>query len=727
MAGAFLGSIYATLELKTAKFSGAVASSKGQLATIGGAAGKTAKAFAPIGLAAGAALTYAGVQAGKFESRMADVSTLIAGDSTQAVNTLKDGILAMAKEIPKSPDELGASAYAITSAGITDASEALKVLESSAKLAVAGLGTTEEATNLMTSSINSFSKEGLSADQISNILFKTVKNGKTTVAELSSGFGAVAGQVADMGIPMEDFMSSVSALTTVGMPASQAYTSLKAVMSGLTRETETSKKVFGELGVKTFKELIAKTGGIGKAMQAVKGAVGDNDAEMLKLVGSTEALSAIQSISGPTAEAYANTLADMKDESYGVEQAFQKQKETAENSFKLLKNQVETSAISIGSKLLPMVTTMVDFLINNVAPALAQMADFLGRNKIILAIVGGIIGAVLVTAFVSWAIAAGAAALATLATLAPIILIGAVIGAVAYLIFTHWETIKNAFSVAWDFIKGVFSGAWEWLKSNWDIVLGVFTGGLGLLVVAIYRNWDKITAFVGGAFQLLKDYANFAWNFIKSGASILVNAVVAYFNFWKNTAIGIFNFVKNTAVNIFNNIKDTVTGVIQSIIGVFQTIKGAIGNAMGGVADTVTSPFKSAFNAIARFWNNTVGSLSFEVPSWVPGMGGKGFSIPKIPMLASGGIVSSPTLAMIGEGSEKEAVMPLSKLASFMQKELPTMRTRNGGSSSISSIQSGQSMGGQSINIEKMELPNVKDASDFARQIQLKFQSTRGV
>jgi hypothetical protein len=81
---------------------------------------------------------------------------------------------------------------------------------------------------------------------------------------------------------------------------------------------------------------------------------------------------------------------------------------------------------------------------------------------------------------------------------------------------------------------------------------------------------------------------------------------------------------------------------------------------MGGVADVIFGPFKTAFNAIAKLWNNTVGKLSFTVPGWVPGLGGKGFDVPDIPMLAQGGIVTGPTIAMIGEAGP-EAVIPLNR------------------------------------------------------------------
>ena len=69
--------------------------------------------------------------------------------------------------------------------------------------------------------------------------------------------------------------------------------------------------------------------------------------------------------------------------------------------------------------------------------------------------------------------------------------------------------------------------------------------------------------------------------------------------------------------------------------------------------------FKTLFNGIAKLWNGTVGKLAFNIPSWVPVIGGKGFAVPEIPMLADGGIVTGPTLAMIGERGP-EAVIPLS-------------------------------------------------------------------
>jgi hypothetical protein len=97
---------------------------------------------------------------------------------------------------------------------------------------------------------------------------------------------------------------------------------------------------------------------------------------------------------------------------------------------------------------------------------------------------------------------------------------------------------------------------------------------------------------------------------------------------------------------------------------VFGAIKWWVNNVTIPAVMTMLTVFKTVFNGIARAWNGTVGKLAFSIPDWVPGIGGKGFDMPNIPMLANGGIVNSPTLALIGEAGP-EAVIPLSKMGSM--------------------------------------------------------------
>ena len=85
-----------------------------------------------------------------------------------------------------------------------------------------------------------------------------------------------------------------------------------------------------------------------------------------------------------------------------------------------------------------------------------------------------------------------------------------------------------------------------------------------------------------------------------------------------------------------------------------KKIPGWIGTAFSKVSDAISGPFKAAFNAVARAWNNTVGQLSWSVPGWVPFIGGNTISVPRLPTFHAGGVVPGApgqnVLAMLQAG-----------------------------------------------------------------------------
>lgn len=87
-----------------------------------------------------------------------------------------------------------------------------------------------------------------------------------------------------------------------------------------------------------------------------------------------------------------------------------------------------------------------------------------------------------------------------------------------------------------------------------------------------------------------------------------------------------------------------------------KQIPGWIGNAFSRVASAISGPFRSAFNYVARAWNNTIGRLSWSVPSWVPIIGGNSISVPNLPTFHAGGTVPGGpgrTVVAALQGGEK--------------------------------------------------------------------------
>ena len=173
------------------------------------------------------------------------------------------------------------------------------------------------------------------------------------------------------------------------------------------------------------------------------------------------------------------------------------------------------------------------------------------------------------------------------------------------------------------------------------VILGGVIAGLAVAVLAANAAMKVYQATL-----IVVKAAQFALNLVMSANPIalvvlaIAGLVAAFVLAYKKSET-----FRNAVQALFEGVKEGVTGTVDFIKGLLNGVLGF---------------YKSLFNGIASLWNRTVGRLSFSIPDWVPGIGGKGFSVPKIPLLAEGGIVTDPTLAMIGERGP-EAVIPLNR------------------------------------------------------------------
>jgi len=379
----------------------------------------------------------------------------------------------------------------------------MNVLEGSAKLAVTGLSTTQEAADVVTSSINAFGLKGAEQQRIYDLLFKTVKNGKTTISGLAQGFGAVAGTVANAGVQIDEYFASVAALTTTGLPAAQAHTQLRAVIAGLTRDTEQSSAVFRKLGAKDYKDLIQQSGGLVPALGRIKQALGGNDAEMLKLFGSTEALNAVLGLTGEQAKIFNATLSDMRDGANAIDPAFAKQSGTDAARQIMDMNKFRDATIKAGNAILPVMTQVMG-VVANVATSFSNLSPgtqsfIIGALGIaaavgpLLVVIGG-----LVSIFGTLTIAASILGVGV-GTLAGVLFgIPIAIAAVAGLVWYFWDDIMAAFRTGWSWVENYLTASKARLinlgKAMMDgLLLAINPMALGKKLIEMASN--GITAF----------------------------------------------------------------------------------------------------------------------------------------------------------------------------------------------------------------------------------------
>lgn len=167
---------------------------------------------------------------------------------------------------------------------------------------------------------------------------------------------------------------------------------------------------------------------------------------------------------------------------------------------------------------------------------------------------------------------------------------------------------SNEFSQAW---KDIEEGIKKFDKAMKDAGINIdwVQIGLGLVLVALVAVLAPIAGFVLAI----------------AGVALAVSRLIGWF-------AKLYGDVTRTFTDLHNKGVEWLAGVITTFN---QARERAVG-AFVGIASSIFAPFKEAFNLISRAWNSTVGSLSFTIPDWVPGMGGKGWSPPKMPYFASG-------------------------------------------------------------------------------------------
>lgn len=318
----------------------------------------------------------------------------------------------------------------------------------------------------------------------------------------------------------------------------------------------------------------------------------------------------------------------------------------------------------------------INWFITNIAPIIATDLDKVGS---VFLTVAGVIGDVISSVLDA---------------------LGGLIDFIAGVFTGDWER-------AWEGIKSFFSGIWEAIKTIvsavWNAIKSIVSAAISVVSSVISTVLNTIKTIFNTIWNSIKTTVNTVWNAIKSTISTVINTISTIIstvlNGIKTTFSTVWNSIKTTVSTIINSVKSTISTVMGSIQtgistalssiktnwsnmwtnmkttvvnifnGIWGSIKGVINSIIGGIESMANAVIRG-INSMIRALNN----LSFDVPDWVPEIGGKtfGFNIPtisniSIPRLATGGVVDRATVAMIGEAGQ-EAVVPLENNTGWMDK-----------------------------------------------------------
>lgn len=217
-----------------------------------------------------------------------------------------------------------------------------------------------------------------------------------------------------------------------------------------------------------------------------------------------------------------------------------------------------------------------------------------------------------------------------------------------------WDAIVNIFSGIGDWFSGVFQGAW-------DAIVNIFTP----IGSWFGERWADVTSALANIGAWFTDMFEKAWTGLTNIFSKLGSWFGERWNDVTNALANVSSWFGNMFTSAYNAVKNAFSSIGSFFSGVWDTVKSIFVNAGQMVGSAVGGAFRSAVNAvlgtIENVVNGFIGMINgvLDTVRGLPGLGWVGsVGYVSLPRLARGGIVDSPTVAMIGEAG-KEAVVPL--------------------------------------------------------------------
>ena len=283
--------------------------------------------------------------AGDFQKSLLEVSTLMTNVNSKTLPNMSRELRAVASASGLALSSISKAKYDIVSAGFSDAAESANILAVASKLAVGGVTTAASAADILTTSLNAYGKTADEVNDVSDVLFTTVRLGKTTMSELGQSLGMVLPFAKSMNLSIRGVGAAMATLTASGINTAEATTALRASILGLSAPADGARDAMKAAGI----EVVKFADGTVDIVETVKQFQGMDPATIKKFIPNVRAITGIQTLAN-NFNVLSKNVEQFETQAAGAtEIAFEKMNSAFNTQFSKLKNNMQNIMIEIGN------------------------------------------------------------------------------------------------------------------------------------------------------------------------------------------------------------------------------------------------------------------------------------------------------------------------------------------------------------------------------------------
>ena len=251
-----------------------------------------AAATAVVAFGASAVKTFV-----EFDTEMRNVFTLMPDLSAEAREAMEEDVKALAEQIGVLPNEVIPALYQALSAGVPQ-ENVFEYMAVAGETAIGGTIALEDAVVGLAQVMNAYGAEVDTVRDYSDIMFSIVRDGITTMEELSGELFKVAPVAADLGIAFSSIAGWAAELTSQGVPTAEAFSYMKVALNELSKTGTIASDTFEKAAGVTFPAFIDAGGDLAGAFEIIDDYASDAGISVKDMFGSIEAGGAVLQATG---------------------------------------------------------------------------------------------------------------------------------------------------------------------------------------------------------------------------------------------------------------------------------------------------------------------------------------------------------------------------------------------------------------------------------------------